>query len=195
MQTQSEPVAGVASAQANEPRGASLLGLPRELRDLIYQHTIEDAANEMVRDDDTVIVSPSAFEQPAICRVNKQLRTETLPLFDDFMFDLAICHLEVGPHTDHWVWKKRPYLLFEGHNSWTNFKEWVHLYWHEDDIPKISCGDLMEASTVERVCEPIFDAMDELSKAGVSWKVAERILENLKEVSEASEEMFDFWDL
>lgn len=150
----------------------------------------------MVFDNMTMVASPLAFMQPAICRVNQQLRRETLPLFDNSAFELVICDLAVGPHLGHWIWKQNPSLLYEGDNSWSNFKKWLHLYWQNRDSPKISYDHWLDASlhTLERTYEPMFEVVGRMADAGLKWEVIEPMLENMKDISERSRDMFDFWD-
>lgn len=194
MQAEPRSTDATQTEQADDSKRASLLGLPREIRDMIYEPVMEEVPNDMVLDDMTMIVSPSAFMQPAICRVNQQLRSETLPLFDHFEFDLAICHLKLAPHRGHWIWKKHPSLLLEGDISWSNFKEWLHLYWQDTDLPKISYYHFMDADTLEKVCEPMFEVVGKMADAGLDWEAVKPMLENMKDISQASREMSDFWD-
>ena len=101
----------------------------------------------------TIAINVDHFEQPAICRINQQLRAETLPLFYDFYFDVDIVDLKFGPHPKHFVWSQKPYLMLEGIDSWNNLKEWLRLYRSNRPVRRITHDGDEDASTTEKILQ------------------------------------------
>ena len=163
---------------------------------MIYELVMEDVLDEFAYYGSPckeIFVSPSWFQQPAICRTCRQLRNETLKLFLDFYANNIIEDLKFGPHVGHWIWTQGPYMMLHG-VSWSNFKEWLQLYYGDERVAKVSDKEGVEASITERVCRPAFDIVRKLADAGVGWDVVEGVLENFKEVTMAGIEMHDFWE-
>jgi hypothetical protein len=67
---------------SNQTSPTGLLKLPQELRDQIYGYVMlkQKATVTMLAHYNT-FQSPISAAQPALCCVNKQIRTETLPIF------------------------------------------------------------------------------------------------------------------
>lgn len=151
------------------PKRASLLGLPRELRDMIYfKAVLQDEAEE-------IKISIARFQQPGICRVNKQLRRETLGLwYDDTHFVLRIRNLKFGPHAGHWVWTKDPSMSPEGVNDWENFKEWLRKYFGDRRTPRFQIYTSEQLS----VLSGAFDIVKTLAEAGTEWETVDKVLDS-----------------
>lgn len=151
-------------------------------------------------DDDIIQVNPSYFRQPAICRVNRQLREDTLKMFYSYSFDIEIHDLQFGPHAGHFVWTLNPYMLIDDRNhSWKNFKQWLHLYFNDRSIRRIKCEPRAYWSDAEAKCAPAFEMVATLADAGMTWDVIADALEAFKDATggptmQYGRDRWDFWD-
>lgn len=192
------PAQTKASSSVALPERASLLGLPAEVRNAISAFAIEDGFKGMVTSPGTtkLAVKKTSHEQPAICRVNRQLREETLPMFYDHDFSVEIVDLQYAPQPGHHDWqttREGPSMDFTGENSWPNFKEWLRKYSIDDRVQIVPVfTDFQLAPPLEKFCRPAFRIVKTLAKAGVAWEVVESVLEDYKDVT-TDEELFEFW--
>ena len=75
---------------SNQDSPTGLLKFPQELRDQIYEYVVlKQKATVTMLPHYNTFQSPISAGQPALCCVNKQIRTETLPIFYDSNLFLA----------------------------------------------------------------------------------------------------------
>jgi hypothetical protein len=88
----------LAASDSNTSNLSGLFSLPRELRDIIWEYVITDGRTipifQEIYDPCREDLSPY---QPALCRVSRQIRSESLPLFysrNTFLVRLTRFHYE-----------------------------------------------------------------------------------------------------
>lgn len=179
------------------PERASLLGLPGELRNQIYDYII----NVGCQGDEALefhCVQQDQFQQPALCRVNRQLRAEVLDLyyehaeFHDSGFEVMIQDLQFGPQLDHVVWQRASVLIcLTGSHSWANFKKWLRFYSQNAKvpIPADDANDRHDRAEVN-VLRSAFALVKKLARAGQGWNVVEDALEDCRCATDG----VDTWD-
>lgn len=147
---------------------ATLLGLPRELRDMIFfELLVGDEGN-------AAEIDAVRFKQPGICRVNRQLRHESLMLWYDNPFVVRTTDLKLAPQPGHWVWDRRPWITIRGLCSWDNFKDWLRTYFDDQMTPRL---DMHEPELeLEKTLSHAFDIVQTLAEAGTPWEVVETVL-------------------
>lgn len=110
-----------------EPKRASLLALPAELRNQIWRLVLLEAEEIHVRPERDAT-------QPGLLCVSRQLRAETKAIYGrENKFAVFVRDLKVGPYNDHWVWRlsgdTNLRIVRQGRLSWPNFKQWLRLFW------------------------------------------------------------------
>ena len=149
----------------------TLLGIPAELRNQI--------------NDDP--------EQPGLLRANQQLRNEATSIYCLNKPYVQIHELKLAPHPDHWFWNhnlaERRTLELRGPPHWTNFKEWLQVFYER------GCGD--EPSLARGIGDEQWDTLAEafalvkLFKES-PWETIEKALEIFKTVVEGIEDKIMF---
>ncbi len=168
----------------------TLLGLPAELRNTIYEMALLK--------DDKILVNANP-EVPGLMRVNRQLREEAGNIFygqNRFVIDLY--DLKIAPQTQHWIWKS----WREGkHNNqvwgcnlkrnynWLNLKEWM-LLCHTGRVPGLPSKGVHRQKS--KVVAQAFELMAVMERAGGKWGDIESALEVLKAAVDAKNRHWTF---
>lgn len=173
------------------------------MRNEIYAYIFDDVYEQMVDEyDEALRVTSYCFKQPPLCRVNKQLRMETLGLFYGSPrlpghFEIVIRDLKPGPQRDHFAWGQSHSVFLEGTYSWANFKEWLRLYWSKPKMTTLSQQHgYYTDSSEEDVFGSAFRMVNKLADAGVKWDVVSSILEDYRVATDTAcvdEGRYPFW--
>lgn len=111
----------------------SLLDLPPELRNQIYELALVDDHGYTRNDVGDIMVTRDDYMQPPLLRTCRQIRSEASEVFQDgSFFSLRIDNLKLAPQPKHWFWKlecsnETDNWEYDGLELWSNLKEWVKL--------------------------------------------------------------------
>lgn len=117
---------------------ASFLGIPGELRNLIYRNILLQPG--MIR------VSSSTPSQPAVLLTSRRIRTEALPIWlaeNTFKVDAWDMRLSVpSNYHQHWlsrVQHKNFFITMRGKKDWKNLKGWLKRF-AAHEVPGLASG-------------------------------------------------------
>ncbi|KAK4497865.1 hypothetical protein PRZ48_010520 [Zasmidium cellare] len=126
------------SSETTTPPEPTLLGMPPEIRNIIYRYTL--LSESMIK---VTATSPS---QPALLRTNRQLRTEALPIFlteNTFKVDAWDMQLSIpSNYAEHWLSRiayKSFFITMRGKKDWGNLKGWLGRY-ARHEVPGLAAG-------------------------------------------------------
>lgn len=102
------PVKDISGEDNCEPPRASLLGVPAEIKNRIWELVL-------VRRDEIFIEAGKNNQEPGLLRTCRQIRAEASEMFFTQNFFYVHCEIYVlAPHKGHWYWKKAPYENTDG---------------------------------------------------------------------------------
>jgi hypothetical protein len=120
----------IEKANQHPPR-ASLLGLPPEIRNQIYDEVL--LGDDMV--DLFLLIDKTNHQDPALLRVCRLLREEATSVYrKNVAFDLMVEELKLAPQPQHWIWNELDIkdIVYDRPWYWDldNLIEWLRPY-HE----------------------------------------------------------------
>lgn len=175
--TEAVPDATAQSSELEEVSRTSLMGLPPELRNLIWRFALLS--------DDPIELAPGHARQPALLHVSVQVTRESMPIFLlENKFITAIADLKMRVPREHWLntrvpTHQRTYRLW-GYPSWKDLKLW---------LKRVHSGEY-GAFVVLTDGEPCWQAVRHAFEivfrlAEVEWAVVDKVLEDYKLGSES----------
>ncbi|KAF2173479.1 hypothetical protein M409DRAFT_15760 [Zasmidium cellare ATCC 36951] len=137
------------------PPEPSLLGIPGELRNIIYRYALLQ--------DTMIKVSPATPSQPSLLWTTRQIRTEALPIFlaeNTFKVDAWDMELTIpSNYTAHWLSKiayKNFFITMRGKKDWGNLKGWLGRY-ARHEVPGLAAGQpTSEAEILAQAFELVY---------------------------------------
>lgn len=126
------------AGRAQSHREASFLGIPGELRNLIYRYALLQIS--------MIPVSPFNPSQPALLFTSRQVRSEALPIWlteNTFKVDAWDMQLTIpSNYHDHWLSRvayQNFFITMRGKKNWGNLKGWLARY-ARHEVPGLASG-------------------------------------------------------
>ena len=133
----------------------------------------------MLYEGDEPIFVDAAFKQPGILRTSRQLRDEGLPMFiGRNLWGVFIQDLKLEPHVGHWLFKYesvQSLLYFRGHESKSNFREWLRMFFEDQKISRIEEPCASELSYEGMMSQP-FIIVETLVRNDLPWTAVEEVI-------------------
>lgn len=129
------------SSEESEKAKPTLLSLPAELRNRIYEFVLllEDGTPGIV----DIYDEP---DQPALLKVNHQIRDEAMSIFYQNYFELSVHDLQPAPVQHHWCWDAGlDEIEIAGNWPWSNLKDTLKRVHNGNDRAAKTCAELVKA--------------------------------------------------
>lgn len=155
---------------------ASFMGIPGELRNIIYRLAVLTKR---------IIIVRETYVEPGILRTSSKIRKEALSIYrHENKFKLHVWHHKLEPQPGHWVLSLSDYdTAFHGRKSWSNFKAWLHLLWQRVTYQQKGVGRRIQQFQSLDIPRRNFvvRTIIALGRDGVPWTTIEKVLEAYKD--------------